>query len=210
MKLGLLLFKKGKIGQYLLKFFKLLVSGEAQQIKKTVASLGYSTAENFIKEMVQTPQKVVDKLEALGTEGRREIAKTLALLPSPDVFGGIKEINKTTRIIKDAQGKIQEKITDADIKGFEPGDTQEAYLSSSWQYWAKFEYMSGNTGNLWLMTKFSPKEYFYPAVPTRTWYLMLAAKGENGNGSGSVFWATYLHRYRKTKARQTLVKQFNK
>lgn len=87
-----------------MKYFKLLIQGEAGQIRKVMGSLGYQTPQQFVKEIANTPQKVVDRLEKLGTEGRRKIAQTMDLLPTADVFGGVKKFTQATSLIKDAKG----------------------------------------------------------------------------------------------------------
>jgi hypothetical protein len=76
-------------------------------------------------------------------------------------------------------------------------------LSSSWLTYGVYENISpdGRSGNLTLTTK-TGRSYTYFSVSRQIWEAMKQAKGKNGSGAGTIFWALYLRKYRKSASLQ--------
>lgn len=160
-----------KLGKYLGKYFLTAFSGNIKNLQVITKALNFESPKALLKAFQKEPQKIVNALDKLGTKGRRALATQTGFTDS---------IN-----------------TDVKNEKHDFGDIEEKHLSSSWQFWGKFEYTNSTTGTLWLQTKYSPKEYICPNFPAHLWELMKAAKGENGSGSGTVWWQWY-RKFRKT------------
>lgn len=166
-----------KLGKYLGKYFLAAFSGDVKKLKLITEYLDFENPKALLKAFKTNPTQIVNKLDKIGREGRKDLALDT---------GFTDEINTT---VKNEQ--------------HDAGDKESAHLSSSWQYWGEFEWTSRTTGTLWLMTKYSPKEYICPNFPAHLWELMKAAKGENGSGSGTVWWQWY-RKFRKTKTAKAM------
>ena len=169
--------------KFLLKFLKLLKLKKLANIKALASKLGFKNPATMLRAITKKPMLIVDALDKLGVQGRAELAQTNYL---GDTIEQSKEVT-------------------AEQKG--PGTIEEQILYSSWQYWGQFEYTTNNIGTLWLMTKYSSKEYIFPNFPAAIWDLMKAARGANGNGSGTVFWIWY-RKFKGTKAAAQLRRIF--
>lgn len=178
-----------KLGKYLGKYLSLSLGKDTVKFTKLASKLGFKSPDKLLEAFIKHPQKIVNKLEHLGTQGRKELAESMGF-ESTDNLAGHKMPSK---------GKKESLLE------HQPGDMEDRHLSSSWQYWGQFEWTSSTTGTLWLMTKFSPTEYVFPNMPARIWELMKVAQGSHGSGSGSVFWLWY-RGYRKTKTAQLMRK----
>lgn len=78
-------------------------------------------------------------------------------------------------------------------------------LSSSWIRRGSWNPISsGSSGELTIWTKKGKIGYTYPGVEYKVWIAMKNAKGKNGSGAGSVFWAMYLRQFKNSSFGQFL------
>lgn len=80
-----------------------------------------------------------------------------------------------------------------------PKAAETSSLSSSWikrGHWSPVG--TGVSGDLTIWTKKGKIGYTYPGVDYKIWVAMKGAKGQNGSGAGSVFWALYLRQFKKS------------
>lgn len=171
--------------RFLLKFLKLLKLKKLANIKALASMLGFKNPSAMLRAVMKEPMAIIDALDKIGVKGRQMLAKG-------DLLGDTIE---------------QTKEVAAEDKG--PGTIEEQILYSSWQYWGQFEYTTKTIGTLWLVTKFSPREYMFPNFPAAIWDLMKAARGANGTGSGTVFWI-WFRKFRKSKAASSLRALYNR
>lgn len=88
-----------------------------------------------------------------------------------------------------------------------PKTAETTSLSSSWitkGHWSPVGV--GTSGDLTIWTKNGKVGYTYPGVDYKIWSAMKSAKGQNGSGAGSVFWALYLRQFKKSTFGQFMKK----
>lgn len=132
------------------------------------------------------------------TKVLRQITKTLGLTPrrlfklftdAPEEFA--KQLGKLSR--------EQRKIISENIQKKVSGSIESANLSSSWIKKGQWIPIGiGSVGDLTIWTKKGKHGYTYPGVEKKIWKAMKRAKGRNGGGAGSVFWALYLRAFKKS------------
>lgn len=128
-----------------------------------------------------------------------KLSKLLKTAPKEMLNTFYKNPEKFAEKLKD-MGAKQRKIFSEDImKAQQQGDMtkQFAMLSSSWIASGTWDpSMTGDVGDLTITLLKTGDSYTYPGVSIKVWEAMKRAKGKNGGGAGSVFWAMYLRKFK--------------
>lgn len=108
--------------------------------------------------------------------------------------------NKLSKIPKQARKEFSEAVEKATKK-----QTETQTLSSSWIKKGTWTPVGlGVSGDLTIWTVKGKHGYTYPGVDYAVWTAMKKAKGRNGGGAGSVFWAMYLRQFKSSTFGQFL------
>ncbi len=97
-----------KLGKYLGKYFLAAFSGDIRKLKLITEYLEFKSPKSLLKAFKSDPSKVVEALDKIGREGRKDLALRT---------GFSDEIN-----------------TIAKAEQHDAGDKESKHLSSSWQY----------------------------------------------------------------------------
>ncbi len=179
------------------KIIEVAKSNPAKVMKK-IDTLPLKQKKEFstmAKDIMTSPEfkKEIDKLST--KQKRSYAAGAEATVKSPKDLSV--ELGNMTAKERKKFSEVQSKATKID---------QTRALSSSWITKGHYSSVSLGSGDLTIWTKKSGKSYTYPGVPVAVWNAMRLARGQNGSGAGSVFWALYLRGYKKSFTGQLLSK----
>ncbi len=135
-----------------------------------------------------------------------KIAKTLKGTPRQLLKALVNDPAKVSKILKDTNAKQRKEISET-IQEQQKEHEEFSMLSSSWILSGHYKPTTPFTGELTITTK-EGGSYTYPGVPMQTWEAMKKAKGQNGSGAGSIFWATYLRGHKGTFISQATASVF--
>lgn len=191
------IFTEIKTAAQVARIFKMGKGALANLVKKPrafaskLASLPRAQA-NRVRQLLKLDTTLAGVLERYNIDPTKLSAKAL------DVYKSFKEkpkelAQKLSQLSQKERKEVSQELQKAH-------KVEVARLSSSWL--AKGEWRptngSGQVGELILWTKNGNTGYAYPGVSYETWLQMKAAKGRNGGGAGTVFWAKYLRGYKST------------
>lgn len=187
-------------------FFDLVFTLLAPELKalfieiKGIKGVSRSVLSSFEKEF-KNIRKQLPQLK--GTDQQIKQAKqTLAKVFETDELNAFRQLLGSPGTFAEKLGKLspkERKQVSEDIAAA-TGGIEESSLSSSWLISGIYEETGIGVGSLTLTTK-QGKSYDYPNVSVLVWEQMKAAKGSNGSGAGSVFWALYLRKYNSSRTR---------
>lgn len=140
--------------------------------------------KQFLSQLIGSPSSLFTQISKLPKSKLKMIEKII------NTSNPAKELGKMNTQSRKAAAKIL-------------GETQDKVsetvrMSSSWIVQCNWTPTNadGSAGEMILWTKNSPIGYAYPGVSYRVWTAMKNAKGQNGSGAGTVFWALYLRRFK--------------
>lgn len=110
-------------------------------------------------------------------------------------YASVKQVNQRVYDLMKKLGLTEEQAM-AILQHQVSEGTEFALLSSSWIQSGEYKLTSLGVGELTISVIATGKAYTYPGVVPQVWEAMKGAKGKNGSGAGSVFWALYLRGYR--------------
>lgn len=110
-------------------------------------------------------------------------------------YADVKQVNQRVYDLMKKLGLTEEQAM-AILQHQVSEGTEFALLSSSWIQSGEYKLTSLGVGELTISVISTGKAYTYPGVVPQVWEAMKGAKGKNGSGAGSVFWALYLRGYR--------------
>ena len=149
-------------------------------------------SKELLRLLFAEPQKVGELLGNLSGSQVDSInvvldkVKKTTTITSPST----KRVNDVLGDLKNETAK--RKVVSQDLIVAARKQREDRILSSSWIVWGRWEPdPTGTVGDLTIETK-KGSQYTYPSVPYITWTAMKKARGKNGSGAGSVFWALYL------------------
>lgn len=200
-----------------MNFFSFLADIFLAEMKNIigVSKLMKLQPRKLLELFYKNPQEFAKKLGEMDVRARKVFTESVKkaqteLLSQPlsikkAVEAQVSKIESITKkfITPEEKKVIEKKTEEAAKKG-----ADFALLSSSWIVSGQWNPLTtGDVGDLTITTK-TGDSYTYPGVSLKVWEAMKAAKGRNGSGAGTVFWALYLRAFKGSPFGQLQAKVF--
>lgn len=177
------------------KATKVTESAKSVELQKDVVKQSRLLSRKGFQELVESP--LVSRVLEVGQKLTPEnISNFFASTPQRLIATILTAPGKVTEDLSKLTTEQRRVLGNAIEASARQEGSDAQSLSSSWITFGVYEPVGLGTSGFLTITTVQGKSYTYPGVSLFTWQEMKAAKGRDGSGAGTVFWATYLRGFK--------------